>query len=72
MASEPMTLNDLEKKLRDVRELGATGEEPVFLEASVITGVEGLTIKTNARARNVALCSPVTLGIGRIARIWAA
>lgn len=66
----PMTLNDLEARLAECRRLGATGEEPVFLEGSVVTGIEGLKITTVTRARHASLCSPATLGSGRIVRIW--
>ncbi|MBK1722801.1 hypothetical protein CKO23_11155 [Thiocystis violacea] len=65
-----MTLNDLETRLAELRDLGATGEEPVFLEGSVITGIAGLKITNVTRARQAALCEPATMGIGRIVRIW--
>ena len=68
--SDPMTLNDLETRLAELRALGATGDEPVFLEGTVITGIEGLAITTRTRARQAALCEPATIGIGRIVRIW--
>ncbi|WP_043756721.1 hypothetical protein [Imhoffiella purpurea] len=70
--SEPMTLNDLEARLAECRRLGATGEEPVFLEGTVVTGIEGLKISTLMRARYAGLCSPATIGNGQIVRIWGA
>ncbi|TCT21177.1 hypothetical protein [Thiobaca trueperi] len=66
----PLTLRDLETQLADCRRLGATGDEPVFLEGSVITGIEGLKITTRTRARQVALCAPATLNVGQIVLIW--
>lgn len=70
MISKPLTLNELEQKLSELRKLGATGEEPVFLDGTVATGVEGLKISTRTRAYNAALCEPLTMGIGRIVNIW--
>jgi hypothetical protein len=67
---EPMTLEDLERRLAELRKLGATGKEPVFLEGSVTTGIEGLKISTRTRARNAGLCNPLSMGIGQIVRIW--
>lgn len=65
-----MTLSELETRLAELRRLGATGDEPVILEGSVLTGMDGLKISTVCRARNAALCSPATMGTGRIVRIW--
>jgi hypothetical protein len=70
MEKKPLTLNELEQQLKKCRELGATGEEPIFLEGTVVTGVEGLKISTRTRAYNAALCDPLTMNIGQIINIW--
>jgi|GEM_PF-6081597 len=70
MIRKPLTLNELEQKLSELRKLGATGYEPVFLDGTVVTGVEGLKISTRTRAYNAVLCQPLNMGIGQIVNIW--
>jgi len=70
MPTKPLTLNELEQQLSKCRELGASGDEPVFLEGSVVTGIEGLKITTITRAHHAGLCAPQTMGIGKIISIW--
>lgn len=66
----PMTLDMLEMELKQARELGASGDEPVFLEGTVRTGINGLKISTITRAYHANLCNPVSLGVGPIISIW--
>ena len=70
MSAKPITLDELEEQLKVCRELGATGAEPVFLDCSVVTGIEGLKISARTRAHHAGLCEPLTMQIGKIINIW--